>query len=104
MYPEAIGKHNMSSVSLVKCCSDCDHNAKTAALLGLTKISLKNISKDQGNTTLKCGLYNSIDVRSFPLVSLIPGSVLERSLMRSKPVDGGDLACKVASGKPDSGE
>lgn len=46
MYPEAIGKHNMSSVSLINRGSECDHNAKklqkSVRIYFNAKISQKN--------------------------------------------------------------
>lgn len=47
--PEAIGKHNMSSVSLVNRCSDCDRNTNAAAASAFrsTNTSCKNLDGDE---------------------------------------------------------
>lgn len=76
-YPEAIGKHSMSSVSLINCCSECDLNAKAAVVSGFkpTKISLcvrrGPLDKDnlQKHENYKAGWMN---VKNCPLVLLTP--------------------------------
>lgn len=46
MYPQAIGKHNMSSVSLLNCCYDCDHNANAVRCYEDVPLKHKHAKQD----------------------------------------------------------